>query len=85
MAANKHEHNGHDERLPDLSRPEERFEHRDVNVWSVYKFGIALAFLCIMSLGLLYGLYRYFVNREGGPMARDQVNVDARRMMPWTS
>jgi len=82
MAANRHEHNGHDERLPDLSRPEERFEHRDVDVWSVYKFGIALAFLCIISLGLLYGLYRYFVNREGGPMARDEVNVDARRLPP---
>jgi hypothetical protein len=82
MAENKHEHNGHEQRVPDLSRPEERFEHRDVNVWSVYKFGIALAFLCILSVGLLYGLYRYFVSREGGPMARDQVNVDARRLPP---
>jgi hypothetical protein len=82
MAANNHEHNGHDERLPDLSRPEERFEHRDVDVWSVYKFGIALAFLCILSIGLLYGLYRYFVSREGGPMSRDAVNVDARQLPP---
>src|SRR5215472_16594451 len=80
MAANRHEH--HDERPPDLSRPEERFEHRDVNVWSVYKFGVALAFLCIISLGLLYGLYHYFVNREGGPMTADQLNVDARRLPP---
>jgi hypothetical protein len=82
MAENKREHNGHEQRVPDLSRPEERFEHRDVNVWSVYKFGIGLAFLCILSVGLLYGLYRYFVSREGGPMARDQVNVDARRLPP---
>jgi hypothetical protein len=82
MAANKHEHNGEDQRPPDLSRPEERYEHRDVDAWSVYKFGIALAFLCIISLGLLYGLYRYFVNREGGPMTHDQVNVDARRLPP---
>ena len=82
MAANRHEHNGHEERVPDLSRPEERFEHRDVNAWAVYKFGIALAFLCIISLVLLYGLYRYFVSREGGPMAQDQVNVDARRLPP---
>jgi hypothetical protein len=82
MAANKHEHDGHDQRPPDLSRPEERFEHRDVNVWAVYQFGIALACLCILSLGLLYGLYRYFVEREGGPMSRDQVNVDARRLPP---
>jgi len=81
MAANKHGENGHD-RVPDLSRPEERFEHRDVDVWSVYKFGIALAFLCILSVGLLYGLYQYFVSREGGPMSRDLVNVDARRLPP---
>jgi len=82
MAGNSHEQNGHDQRPPDLSRPEERFEHRDVNAWAVYKFGIALAFLCILSLGLLYGLYRYFVSREGGPMSHDQVNVDARRLPP---
>src|SRR3954447_11713371 len=82
MAANKHEHDGHEQRLPDLSRPEERFEHRDVNVWAVYKFGIALAFLCIVSVALLYGLYQYFVSREGGPIARDLVNVDARRLPP---
>jgi hypothetical protein len=82
MAANKHEHDGHEQRLPDLSKPEERFEHRDVDVWSVYKFGIALAFLCVLSIGLLYGLYRYFVSREGGPMPQDLVNVDARRLPP---
>src|SRR3954447_17142002 len=82
MAANKHEHDGHEQRLPDLSRPEERFEHRDVNVWAVYKFGIALAFLCLLSTGLLYGLYRYFVAREGGALSHDMVNVDARRLPP---
>jgi hypothetical protein len=82
MAANRHEHDGHDQQLPDLSRPENRYERTDVDVWSVYKFGIALAFLCIISIGLLYGLYRYFVNREGGPIAHDQVNVDARRLPP---
>jgi hypothetical protein len=82
MAANKHEHDLHDQQLPDLSRPENRHERTDVDVWSVYKFGIALAFLCIISTGLLFGVYRYFINREGGPLPRDQVNVDARRLPP---
>ena len=44
MAANKHDMQTA-RRAPDLSRPEERFEHRDVNAWAVYKFGIALALL----------------------------------------
>src|SRR3954469_19374460 len=82
MAGNRHEQNGHDQRPPDLSRPENRHEHRDVNAWAVYKFGIALAFLCVLSITLLYGLYMFFVNREGGPMAHDARNVDARRLPP---
>src|SRR5437764_125754 len=82
MAANRHDPDGHDVAPPDLSRPENRHEHRDVNVWALYKFGIALAVLCVLSLGLLFGLYRYFVSREGGPRPHDQVNVDARRLPP---
>jgi hypothetical protein len=82
MAGNSHEQNRQDQPLPDLSRPENRHERADVDAWAVYKFGIALAFLCILSMGLLFGLYRYFVNREGGPMAHDQINVDARRLPP---
>jgi hypothetical protein len=68
--------------IPDLSIPENRHEHRDVNVWAVYKFGIALSVLCIVAVGLLYGLYRYFLNREGGALPYDQVNVDARSLPP---
>ena len=73
----------HDEYpIPDLSRPENRHEHRDVNVWAVYKFGIALAILCVLASALLFGLYRYFLSREGGAVARDQKNVDARNLPP---
>ncbi len=68
--------------IPDLSRPENRHEHRDVNVWAVYKFGIGLALLCVLSSALLFGLYKYLLNREGGALARDQVNVDARNLPP---
>ena len=71
-----------DNAIPDLSIPENRHEHRDVNVWAVYKFGIALALLCVLAVGLLYGLYNFFLNREGGPVAHDKVNVDARSLPP---
>ncbi len=81
MAVNRHEHSGPGP-LPDLSVPENRFEHRDVNVWAVYKFGIGLAVLCVVSVGLLFGLYRYFISLEGGAVPREQVNVDARRLPP---
>ena len=39
-------------------------EEKDVNVWAVGKFGIALAALCIAALLLLFGLLRYFQSRE---------------------
>lgn len=82
MAENRHDHAHEPEPAPDLSRPENRFEHRDVNVWAVYKFGIALSVLCVMSLGLLFGLYRYFLNREGGALPMGHENVDARQLPP---
>ncbi len=45
-------------------RPAAGHEERDVNVWAVGKFGIALAVLCIAALVLLFGLFRYFQSRE---------------------
>jgi hypothetical protein len=81
MAGNNHEPEKPAE-MPDLSKPENRFEHRDVNVWAVYQFGIALSILCIISFGLLFGLYRYFLSREGGPLPPGHENVDARELPP---
>jgi len=52
--------------LPDLEEPEQRHEHRDVNVWAVGRFAIALVFLGIASLGLLAGLFQYFKSTEPG-------------------
>jgi hypothetical protein len=69
MDANNHEH-----------RPEERYEHADVNIWAIGRFGIALAILCVLSLGLLFGLFRYFTAREGGPLPPGP--IDARRKPP---
>ncbi|SPE29583.1 quinol:cytochrome c oxidoreductase, cytoplasmic subunit [Candidatus Sulfopaludibacter sp. SbA6] len=52
--------------LPDLTEPAARHEHSDVNAWMVGKFGIALALLCIVAMGLLFGLFRYFQSMDGG-------------------
>ena len=53
--------------LPDLTEPDARHEHSDVDAWMVGKFGIALVLLCIVALGLLFGLFRYFQSMDGGP------------------
>jgi hypothetical protein len=45
-------------------------EHTDVNAWAVGRFGIALVLLCIVTLGLLLGLFRYFESAVGGPATR---------------
>jgi hypothetical protein len=87
MAENKHPHPPYpaepeiEPREPRLEKP--RLEERDVNVWAVGKFGIALVFLCIFALVLLAGLVKYFVSTERppGPASAD-VNVDARRLPP---
>jgi hypothetical protein len=80
MAGSRHDHD--DYRIPDLSVPENRHEHRDVNVWAVYKFGIALAVLCVVACGLLYGLYTFLLSREGGALGRGAANIDSRTLPP---
>src|ERR1051326_6346490 len=55
--------NSHD--LPEVYEPEARHERSDVNVWAIGKFGIALVLLCIFSLAILFGLFRYFQSIEG--------------------
>jgi len=84
MAANRHDR--HDEELPirrpDPNDPDTLFEHRDVNVWAVGKFGIALVLLCILSIGLLVGIFKFFAGRVGGPRPAEELNVDARRLPP---
>jgi hypothetical protein len=55
MAENKH----------DLDRPPAGHETTDVNAWVIGKFGIALVLICVASVGLLLGLFHYFIVREG--------------------
>jgi hypothetical protein len=79
MAANRPD--DHEEvRLSELEQPLVRHEPADVNVWAVGRFGIALVFLCILSLGLLFGLFKYFQSTVGGTLP--DINVDARRLPP---
>src|SRR5690348_1884485 len=80
MAGSRHDHE--DYRIPDLSIPENRHEHRNANVWAVYKSGIALSVLCVVSVGLLWGLYTFFLGRSGGSFSRSEENIDARPPPP---
>jgi hypothetical protein len=50
MDENRPAHNGH--------------ETSDVHVWEVGKFAIALALLCLVSLGVLFGMFRFFQARD---------------------
>jgi hypothetical protein len=79
MAVNSHD--DHEEvRLSELDQPAVGHEHGDVNVWAIGRFGIALVFLCIISLGLLFGVFKYFESSVGGSLPDS--NVDARQLPP---
>ena len=39
-------------------------ETSDVNVWAIGKFGVALVAICVISLVMLLGLFRYFQAQE---------------------
>jgi hypothetical protein len=54
-------------------------ETTDVHVWEVGKFGIALGLLCVASLGLLFGLFRYFQARDNTAMVKQ---IDPVRTFP---
>jgi hypothetical protein len=53
------------ENKQDLEQPPVGFETTDVNAWAIGKFGIALALICIASMGMLLMLFHYFIAREG--------------------
>jgi hypothetical protein len=85
MAGNRHDHNESSDievRQPDPNLPETLYEHRDVNTWAVGKFAIGLALLCILSVGLLLGVFKYFEAREGGSRPKSELNVDTSKLPP---
>jgi len=90
MAENKHDdYRQHGPRAEqdapiDLSRPELRHERTDADVWALSKFAIALLLVCITSLAVIFGLFRYFENKYGGPLPRatQSLDLDARHLPP---
>jgi hypothetical protein len=65
-----------------MERPDAHHESSDINVWAVGKFGIALGILCLISMGLLFGLFKYFEAENGGPLPQKDLAVDARKLPP---
>jgi len=67
MAGNRSDGGGPHEppESPAVEPPDERqlgYETRDVNEWAVGRFGIVLLLLCIFSLALLAGFFKYLEN-----------------------
>ena len=92
MAENEHErnveqytHGSPAPRInPDLTVPENRHEHRDVNVFALGKFAIGLIIVAIFCVGLVAGVFQYLLHREGGaPLSRmESPAQDARQLPP---
>ncbi len=70
--------------LPDLSIPEMRHEHADVNVWAIGKVAIALILVTIASIFLMFGVFRYFELREnaGQPPRPASAAINAGKLPP---
>jgi hypothetical protein len=53
-------------RPPDTPNDTPRAGHEttDVNVWAVGRFAIGLVIVCVVSIGLLFGLLKFFQSRE---------------------
>jgi hypothetical protein len=72
---------------PDDLRPIERpdaHEEKDVDTRAIVKFAIALVVLCVVSVALLFGLFRYYESREARrqlPLA-EGLDLDVRRLPP---
>ena len=49
--------------------PQIRHETTDVDVWAVGKFAIGQVIVCVVSIGLLFGLLKFFQSREETPVA----------------
>jgi hypothetical protein len=92
MAENEHErnveqftHGSPPPRIqPDLNVPENRHEHRDINVFALGKFAIGLIIVTVFCVGLVAGVFQYLLHREGGiPASRmESPAQDARQLPP---
>jgi hypothetical protein len=85
MAANRDHHQPEEpQQMPDLTNPAERHERRDVDVYAIGKYGIALALLCIFSFLLLIGVFKFFLSQEAAQpkIFRPNAITDARKQPP---
>src|SRR5580658_11292311 len=84
MADNRHHDPHQPVGAPDLSNPENRFDHSEVSYSALTKFAIGLIITTIFSAGLVLGLFQYLLHREGGvPASRiESPAQDARQLPP---
>jgi cysteine synthase len=59
--------------------PRIRHETTDINVWAVGKFAIGLVVVMVISVGLLFGLLKFFQSREATAMVTP---VDPAKVFP---
>jgi len=50
-------------------------ETSDVNVWVISKFAIALVVITILSVGMLIGVFQFYLSRTDEPVAMDPTKV----------
>ena len=83
MAENRH-HEPARVGAPDLSKPENRFDHSEISYLALSKFAIGLILTAIFSAGLVLGIFQYLLHREGGiPASRiESPAQDARQLPP---
>jgi hypothetical protein len=71
MAANNHERHG------------VGYERTDVDAGAIVKFGIALVIVCVLSLALLAGLFKFFQSQEAATLpVSPRLSTDARALPP---
>jgi hypothetical protein len=61
--------------------PHGQHETTDVDTWAVGRFGIALAFTCLISMVLLFGLFHFFQTNYGDA-SKAQAQFDPRKVFP---
>jgi hypothetical protein len=56
-----------DRHVDELGHPDAGHEERDVDTVVITKFGIGLALIMIATLFLVWGLFNFFIEGDGGP------------------
>lgn len=60
----------------DVNNPQIRHETRDVDVRPIIQSGIWLAAVCVVSLALMWGLYRYFRSENESTAAKPTIPAE---------